>query len=282
MADLENQNQSSEELNPKDLNPQNESDVIDETAKDTIEVLLQKAISTLQEEESENSENNEGSEDNETKKPKRKSSVPTTDNDILAVLLFLLPKWDEETYRLLWTTKAEITKTAEAYVSNLKNRKTSGASRGAVSSNLRALDDEIDEIIEHIKNRLYERLKSRKEAIARYREFGIVKDRSYKLPTSREDRLGSLPQLIEALERYNFGDTTFTPEYWTDLYNRYKENMELARTTDGGVSSKVGSLNKYRIEIKKFFKHFHLLIKANHPDDWKAVLRDFGFQKEKY
>jgi len=200
----------------------------------------------------------------------------------LAVVESLLPKWDEAVLPVAWMKKSRLEEISENYSSLLNNRVSTGASRGAISSELRKIDDEVDFNIEHVKNRLSERLGSKNEAVARYREFGIVKERAYKLPLSREDRVKAFPLLIDALNTYQFLDTNYGIDYWTDIYNRYKVLVEAARQTDGSVSSKVGTLNQMRSETKKFLKNFILIVRGNYPETWKNVLRDFGFQKEKY
>ncbi len=225
-----------------------------------------------------NSENTEP----EVKTSKRQKSIPTSDNDTLAVIVSLLPKWDETILPLFWISKQRLQEITDNYSTLLMNRTTTGASRGSITSSLRRLDDEMDINIEHVKNRLAERLKSKQEAIARYREFGIVKEKSYKLPMSREDRVKALPMLLNALNEYQFLDTDFGIEYWTDMYARYEPLVNLARSTDGSVSSKVGTLNQYRSEVRKFQNCFIQIVKGNYPDTWKNMLRDFGFQKEKY
>ena len=60
--------------------------------------------------------------------------------------------------------KTELVELADSYAQFLLTRNTKGASRGAITSELRKLDDEIDTTIEYVKNRLAERLGSKQEA----------------------------------------------------------------------------------------------------------------------
>jgi hypothetical protein len=231
-----------------------------------------------------NSENNEPTVNtvDDSSSKKQSKSVQTNDSDTLAVLNSLLLKWNESVLPVAWMTKSQLQELATQYSSLLMNRNTTGASRGKITSGLRRLDDEIDLNIEHIKNRLQERLGSRNEALSRFREFGIVKEKSYKLPLSREHRLLALKMLIDALGVYQFQDTNYNIEYWTAINNEYETLLNQARATDGTVSSKVGTLNGIRSKVKKFQTNFKFIVRGNYPDTWKNELRDFGFQKEKY
>ncbi len=214
--------------------------------------------------------------------PKKQKATPRNDSDTLAVVQGVIAKWDDTVMPLLWMEKSRLVSLAADFSSLLMNRNTTGASRGAITSALRKLDDEIDENIEHIKNRLAERLESKDEAVARYREFGIVKERAYKLPLSREHRVGALLMLANAVGVYQFEGSNFGVQYWTTMHTRYEQLVQQARATDGNVSSKVGSLNGMRSEIRKFLNAFILLVRASYPVTWKNELRNFGFQKEKY
>jgi hypothetical protein len=55
-----------------------------------------------------------------------------------------------------------------------------------------------------------------------------------------------------------------------------------ASTTDGQVAIKVGDKNELKTYLKKVLNALMLVIKGNYPDTYKAELRDWGFQKEKY
>jgi len=218
----------------------------------------------------------------EEKAIRRKSNKPMTDNDILAVLESLIPKWNESKITVAWMLKSELEQLFTDYKSVSFNRRTSGASRGGTTDEIGLLDKEIDVAIEHVKNRLSERLKSKRSAIARYPELGIEKGRKYALPEKREDRLKAFPILIESLKAYNFLDTEFNLKYWEEVYVRYETLAKQARSTAGNVSMKVGTLNQYRAETRKFFNSFISIIRGNFPDTWRNELRNYGFQKEKY
>jgi len=194
----------------------------------------------------------------------------------------LLAGWNDAEMPMRWMEKSRLQTLVSDYSTLSMNRNTVGASRGAITSALRKLDDEIDRSIEYVKNRLEERLGSLDDARARFREFGIVKEKSFKLPLSREHRVNALSMLVNALGVYQFQDTNYGIAYWTDIHARYEQLLQQARATDGNVSSKVGTLNGMRNELRKFLNAFIFLVRANYPETWRNELRNFGFQKEKY
>ena len=55
-----------------------------------------------------------------------------------------------------------------------------------------------------------------------------------------------------------------------------------ATTVDGSVSKKVGDKNELRKTILKTHNALINVLKANYPDTYKSVIREWGFQKEKY
>jgi len=211
-----------------------------------------------------------------------KSNIPANDTDILAVLECLLPKWNEVLMPIVWMQKSRMQQLYVDYRYLSFNRRSTGASRGSLTEQLNNIDDEIDEAIEFVKNRVAERMKSKSSAVASYKELGIIKGRKYTLPEGREDRLAALEMLVKALAEYNFQDTEYGIEYWNDVRSRYDALLKQTRINDGTVSLNVGTLNEMRAEIKKFNGCFISIVKGNYPETWKAQLRYFGFQKEKY
>lgn len=246
------------------------SDILDNTTETVPEVSLPL----------DGSENTEI--ENSVKKPKRQPQLPVNDYDLVAVAKSMLPKWDESILPLVWAKKTEMETMVLQYADSLRNRNTVGASRGSITSSLTAAHKEADKSIEHVKNKLFEIVGSKAEATVRYGEFGIVKERTYKFPQAREARAASFDVLIEALTAYKIEDFAYGTAYWTALKEQYNSLLEQARSVDGSVSTKVGSLNYNRTFVRKFLNSFVQLIKANYPDEWKTKLRDYGFQKEKY
>ncbi len=215
-------------------------------------------------------------------KNKRKRSAPTNDHDILAIIKNLIPKWDEAEFKIRWMPKSRLQELVDTFTALLINRKITGADGGSIGEDLRLLDKEADKNIEHVKNRLGERLGSKKEAILFYPKLGIVKGSSYKFPRKRETRLSSIDVLLTGLTILQLEDIEYGKVYWTDLKNRYEQLLSNSRNTAGLVTGKVINLNEIRLETRKFNNAFISIMKGHYPDTWQSVIREYGFLKEKY
>lgn len=210
------------------------------------------------------------------------SNIPRRDADMLGVFRSVNLKWDEAQFVIAWITKARFVELVNTFYNLLLNRKTVGASRGSVTEELKDLNLEIDRSIEHVKNKLAETYGSKKEAMVHYPAFGIVKESSYKLPKAKEKRFNNMNLLINGLKLYGFENMTYGLQYWTDIQERYNRNIDKARHTDGSVSVKVGNLDEMRDELRLFCNSFIHIVRGNHPVQWRNIIRDYGFQKEKY
>jgi len=58
--------------------------------------------------------------------------------------------------------------------------------------------------------------------------------------------------------------------------------LKNASVTAGTVSQKVGAKNELRKSIVKTHNALINVLKGNYPDEWKSVIREWGFQKENY
>ena len=61
-----------------------------------------------------------------------------------------------------------------------------------------------------------------------------------------------------------------------------KSYLQELNSSATGVISNVSSKNTYKNEIAKVFRALMHLIKAQHPDNWEAELRIWGFDKNRY
>jgi hypothetical protein len=208
--------------------------------------------------------------------------IPKGDINMIRVYKTLKPQWDETKLPLQWTSKTEADTKFNSFETTFDNRTRKGASRSSITGDLSRMDKEIDKSIEYIKSRLREQYNSIERAREFYPEFGIVKERSYKLPADRESRVEALKRTTDAVIKFNFPGTAYDGDYWRNISAKYELLHSQAIATDGNVSGNVGTLNAYRDYARKFYACFVLLVKANYPDSWNGKLRDFGFQKEKY
>jgi hypothetical protein len=63
---------------------------------------------------------------------------------------------------------------------------------------------------------------------------------------------------------------------------RFNAALTAANTTDSTVSTKVGSKNVLRTQIRNVLHSLLLVLEGNYPDTFEAEKRAWGFQKEDY
>ncbi len=216
-------------------------------------------------------------------KPVQKTNVPVADIDFGNVSNAVSAKWADSPWMTLqWMTAAEFaTKTAN-YYSTLDTRMKKGGSRPQVTKAIKAVDKKIDEGVLNVKNYIIEKYK-KENAKSYYPTFGIIqKGKGYSLPLDQDGRSKALELLVEAVIEHGFADKQYGTNFWNAVQTEYDTLLDNATTTDSTISSKVGDKNAMKKEIKKALNSIILIIRGNFPDTYKAELRKWGFQKEKY
>jgi hypothetical protein len=210
-------------------------------------------------------------------------NIPRSDSDLKEVSALVAKTWLANTQiTLIWTTQAEFETVVTNFSGTLMQRNSAGAGRPEFTVKLKLLDKDIDRDIENIKRYLVEKY-GKVSAPSYYAAFGIVKEnKRYKLPTDHDNRKDALALLIPALTVHGFQNFAFGQTYWTDIKTRFDLNLAQSKSIDSSVSINVGSKNILKIQIKKVLNSLINVIKGNYPDDYKNVLRNWGFQKEKY
>lgn len=214
---------------------------------------------------------------------KHSGNNPVKDSDISTLGQSTAAQWKNYPgLTLAWITQAEHEANVQAFSSTLSERMNTGGGRKEVSGKLSALDDDIDKGISGIKNYLtYKYGKS--AAPTYYPQFGIERDgRAFILSRDRNKRAAALPLIIQAVATHGITDEAYGQQFWQTTYDNYLELMQQASSIDGTVSVKVGSKNEIRKTIKKTHVAIINLLKANYPDTYATLLREWGFQKEKY
>jgi len=214
-----------------------------------------------------------------TKTSKRASLIPGDDIGMYYNAQSASEIWDkDEELSLAWTTKEEFKANTDAFGEALKSGNEATGKRSPQASELRALDDLMNGNLRFVKHKIEERFL--KETISHYAEFGIVKERSWVLPTDRQARLLALEPLIAKITEYNFVGENSTAAFWQPIYDRYKVLMSEIRFTKGDVSMQAGEKKVLRVYLKKALNSLVLIIKANYPDTFEAKLRQWGFFRE--
>lgn len=216
--------------------------------------------------------------------PKKTALIPQADLNLKDVSKEMCTKWaDHPQLILIWTNQPEFVSIISHFETSLSIKKSMSGSRSPITKQMEDLDKEIDDSIEFIKDYLAEKYKGKKNAIPYYVHFGIIKtSNKYTLSTDHSGRKESLSQMVTAITTYGFENKDHGLAYWTDIKSRFDTLYDSAYSTDEAVADHTGKKNTYKKTIKKTLNAIIHLIKANYPDTYKAELRNWGFQKEKY
>ena len=215
--------------------------------------------------------------------PRKVTNIPRTDVDLMDVSQKIHTSWKANPQiTLIWTTEAQFGTLVTDYSNVLMERKTTGSIRPEVTLKAEALDVEINSSIEYIKGYLTEKY-NKKDAISYYSQFGIVKtNKGYKLPADRDKRKTALAILLKAITTHGFQNNTYGLTYWTNIKTKFDSLFEQAGSIDSVVTDKVSNKNQLKTDVRKTLNAIIRAIRANYPDTYKSVLRNWGFQKEKY
>jgi hypothetical protein len=218
----------------------------------------------------------------ETKK-RRTASTPAADqnlNDMTAIVSGVWLKNPDITLR--WTTQAAFAETSGLFGSNLGERLTKGGGRASVTNELKVLDSIISKHTDYPKGYLKDKY-DKDNAPSYYPQFGLVKQgSSFSFPKDRNKRHAALQLTVKAMAEQGFEDKKYGLAFWQDILTRYEAALQLSVTTDGNVASLVSAKNEARKQIEKTLNALIHIIKGNYPDTYASVLREWGFQKEKY
>jgi hypothetical protein len=214
---------------------------------------------------------------------KRTGNNPVKDNDISTLGQNTAAQWKNNPgLTLVWITQAEHEANVQAFASTLGERMNTGSGRKEITGKLAALDKEINKGISNIKNFLVYKF-GRSAAPTYYPQFGIEHNgHTFIAPKDRNKRAAALPLIVQAVATHGITDETYGQQFWQTTTASYLELMQQASNIDGTVSAKVGAKNEMRKTIKKTHNALINLLKANYPDTYTTVLRNWGFQKEKY
>ena len=118
-----------------------------------------------------------------------------------------------------------------------------------------------------------------------YAGYGIITfGKSHTIPTDNDHRMRSLDTLVAELAKTNnpLQDKKYGLAFWTDLRDRHRLNWTNKKTYDGDRSINSNSLTTAKKEAVSYQTRLRASIKIMYPDNYKSILRDFGFQSEKY
>jgi hypothetical protein len=218
-----------------------------------------------------------------TKTVKRTSNVPTKDSDIGTLGQNTVVNWKlNPAMTLLWITVAAHEANVNDFNSTLGERASTGGGRREISGKLALLDDDIDEGVKAIKGYLVYKYEKDNAPIY-YPQFGIVREgKNFVIPRDHDKRSAALALTVAAITTHGFDAEKYGLDFWQTTKDNYAALMTSASATDGTVSQKVGTKNELRKTIVKTHNALINVLRGNYPDNYKSVIREWGFQKEKY
>jgi len=217
------------------------------------------------------------------KNVKRTSTAPTKDADFGEVGSKSATAWINNGHiTLLWITPVLHKSNVDDYRSTLIERQSTGGGRKEVTGKLDTLDVSIDEGTTAVKGYLVYKFE-KVNAPSYYPQFGIVKVGSnFIIPSDRNKRAAALKLTVAAITAHGFKDEKYGAAFWQATMDSYNTLLTQASAVDGTVSGKVSAKNELRKTITKTHNALINALKANYPDTYKSVIREWGFQKEKY
>jgi hypothetical protein len=218
----------------------------------------------------------------ETKK-RITAATPSSDLKLKDLSNTISASWNRNPgITLLWNQAGDFEITAKQFSSVLGQRLSTAGGRSVMTNELKSLVRKADLHIDFVKDYLKEKY-GKEDCNSYYPQFGIVKHKSsFKFPRDHNKMSEAIERTVEAIETNGFQDKSSGLVFWQDLSQQYNAALAATVSTDGNVSGLVKTKNKHREQIKKTLNALIHAIKANYPDTWTSVLREWGFQKEKY
>jgi len=215
-------------------------------------------------------------------KAKKTRALPDKEMELLTVGKNVEPNYLVAEFELPFCTRQMYPGLLSNYEGSLTQKLTAKAKRSPSSQVKSDKEKLMDVVIEFVKYYINQEF-GKKAGIAYYTEFGMVKDHgAYKLPKDPQSKLKGIEMLITALTKYGFENEPYGVPYWTQTRDEYTPLIADDTTNVTTESKHVGDKNIYKADLKKALNSIILAIKAHYPDNYKNVLRAWGFLKERY
>lgn len=217
-----------------------------------------------------------------TKKSK-KDYTPNADADFLTVSKKVNETWlANPAITLIWIKQPAFAAMVADYDTQLGTRLSDGSFRPGYTQTRKQIDQQMDDAVTEVKVYIEKKYK-KANAVAQYARYGIVHSSDgYQLPKDKDNRLLSLPLMIAAIAADGFGAEEYGTAFWTNIKASYETAVQNAGNTDGAVSKAVGNKNLQKKNISKVMSALRYVLRGNYPDTYKAVYREWGWQKEDY
>lgn len=212
----------------------------------------------------------------------QKARIPQAEQDLATLANRVAPKFVASGLTLDYITPAAFLVLTSKYDAELQARLDTKGDRRPITVRIEELDELIDAGVEDVKGYLVYKYQ-KPNAPQYYGSFGIVhRNQSHEFPRDQSTCVHALATMIQGIQTHGFNNERFGLAWWQDIQARYNLALAKAAGLDGDASSKVSTKNTTKAEVKKVLNSLVHIIMGNYPDDYKAKLREWGFQKEKY
>ncbi|MDR0844345.1 MAG: hypothetical protein LBN71_03925 [Tannerella sp.] len=217
------------------------------------------------------------------KKKRKKGNIPAAEADLIVLSRNIVEAWKKQpVFTLVWTNPQAFETAVNLLETSFSERESTKGERSIVTVDLKSINTEINQNLSYVKNYLADQF-TKKTAPAHYPDFGIVKtSRGYGLPEDNDKRFYALKQLITSIGASQFSGQRYGHAYWLDILTRFETAKNKASESDSATSQYVNVKTEQKAVIRQTLNALILVIKANHPHQWRDELRVWGFQKEKY
>lgn len=217
------------------------------------------------------------------KKVRKVATMPVKQTDLLTLAENVTQKWENTPdITIRWIKFDEFKKLVSEFRTSLEQRTDVGSTRQSVTKQLKNLDKTINDAIEDVKIAILGKF-GREDGKSYFSEFGIVKtNKTFKFPNDRNQRAQAFETLLKALEKHKIDIVKYPISFFQTTRDQYVALNKEAQSIDSNVSSEVSNKNEAMKQVEKVLNALIQIIKGNYPDTYKAELRAWGFQKEKY
>ena len=223
----------------------------------------------------------------ETPKPTTKTTrlQPRKDADIGTLATSTSAKWaSDPTLTLKWITQKEYDQATIRFNAKLAARLAAGGDRPGKTISLKRANEAIDKGENSVKKYIGKKYEDDPEqAKAQYAIFGLVKEgKNYTLPADNDKRKLALPMMLAGVAAQGFGSEKYGTAFWTQAIADYNAALTASTETTKKITETVSEKDNDKALIVKVQKALPLLIEANFPDTFEAVLREWGWIRENY
>lgn len=188
-------------------------------------------------------------------------------------------------FGLLWLKPADLTALAAAAQAKVAEAGSTQASRTPNAAAIDALDVEINQRLGNVRTYLASAYEDADPATVRgyLPQLGFARQHgSYIFPKGQQERLAALNLLLGGLSTHGLGARKYGTAYWTALRDKYQAALQTAGTGAGTTATVVDRKNELLEQLREALTAVYYLLRAQYPKSWKAKLRAYGFQKERY